>query len=823
MLWPQIWFNMSAWLPTQPQKKVPSQNWQMMTEVPSISYNMTPMSQSDMRMASINDRMMTSMPLNMPWPTEDAFPIDKIISWFWPKTMWVPSQEEVVSGLQWWFTAQEAPQKWLQAPTWDIKQVIWELWATILANPNANVEETKSKFPEFANVDTQVFWELWATIKANPNITIEEVMQKFPELSGVSPTQEWATPSKWSSSFQEFITPIASFSQWVSDIWQGLIGKPIERAAKNTLKLFWFNDDELEWLTTTWDITQALWEAGKTMVGKWSMELGRIAGSAALTAWMPFAWWVKLWGKWWAELIKSVAKRTLIGWLEGAWWAAAYNLWATDKLWEPIDLTTAAGIWAALWWPLSLIWSRVVVPWINALANKLQLSWLLNRSRLDRLSTILKQWGADELAAGTPEDVSNWMFQRNIKGSKEQIIKQLDSIADGSIELLDDVLSSSTTKHAPEWLADMLNVLKQEYEWAISAEIKSKGKRIGELIQKLNNEWWLTLSEINEVKKAINKDLNVFTASWKVKISKDDIASANRQLKQYIEKTVEQEGLSDIPVKLLNNEYAMASSMKKAIEEKLNTDMIWEIISFVNNRWWSSIGWALLWSQTWPFDSNTVEGKLWNIITGFLVGRFIGSTKAKTMAASILKKINPQQKAQMLNYIESRWEWKLSEQAKKVLQNNIKVDDISIPSNVYDDVSSSNVWWVEPLPSPTSTPVDDLPKASNLDIPQPSAMVKVPDDLQKFMKDNNPVWDIYDATWRAPDKSKFIKMTDTELQRIQDYIVSIAKEPDEVIDTLSTTWPLREDVRLMVIDKISESWKWWRHSTAREIREEANK
>lgn len=681
MLWPQIWFNPQAGIPQVPQGQPTPQRTQTGTVQPSVwpmsSMDKPPMTPNQMatpmpmsqRIAGLQDKMELATPMAWPQATEDAFPMDKIMAGFGTSFWQLPTAgqvEEQMPGVR---------QNILEQ--WDMKKSFSKSELKTLLQP----------------LDKEQAIKFLDGILANGYEVIDDA----------------ETPTQESNSFQEFITPIASFSQWVSDIGQGIIWKPIERAAKNTLKLFWFSDEELEWLSTRWDITPALWEAGETMVAKWSRELGRIAGTAALTAWMPFALWVKLAGKWWAELIKAVAKRTLVWWAEWLAWAAAYNLWATDELGEPINLTTAAGIWAALWWPLSLIWSRVVAPWINALANKLQLSGLLNRSRLDRLSTILKQWGADELAAGTPEDVSNWMFQRNIKGSKEQIIKQLDSIADWSMEMLDNVLASSTSKHAPEWLSDMLNVLKQEYDGAISAGIKSKGKRVDELIQKLNNEWWLTLSEINEVKKAINKDLNVFTASGKVKISKDDIASANRQLKQYLEQTIEQEGLSEIPVKLLNNEYAMASSMKKAIEEKLNTDMIGEILSFVNNRGWSSIGWALLWSQAWPFDNNTIEGKLGNIITGFLVGRFIGSTQAKTTAASLLKKINPQQKAQILKYIERGGEWTIPPQAKKVLQTNLNVDDISLPSNIYDDVSNSNVWQLDQLPSPTSTPVDALP------------------------------------------------------------------------------------------------------------------
>ena len=76
------------------------------------------------------------------------------------------------------------------------------------------------------------------------------------------------------------------------------------------------------------------------------------------------------------------------------------------------------------------------------------------------------------------------------------------------MELLDDALVNSTTKHNPEWLVDMLNVLKSEYEWWISATVKKKAWNIDILLNKLDTEWWLTLKEINEVKKMINKDLH---------------------------------------------------------------------------------------------------------------------------------------------------------------------------------------------------------------------------------------------------------------------------------------------------------------------------
>ncbi|HPC34621.1 MAG TPA: hypothetical protein PLP73_03075, partial [Candidatus Absconditabacterales bacterium] len=500
------------------------------------------------------------------------------------------------------------------------------------------------------------------------------------------------------------------------DVGQALVGKPIERAAKNTLKLFGFSDEELDGIDTEGDITQYLGQSGQTGGAKLIREGGKIAGTAALTAGLPIGGGIgigaKVGGK---ELIKNVALRTLVEGGRGLAETATYNMASTGKAGDPINLGLGAGIAAAIGGPLSLLGSRVIAPGVTKLAEKLQLSGLLNRSRLDRLQTILKQGGSEDLAKGKAEDVANWMFQREIKGTKQQIINKLDDIANGSMELLDDALVNSTIKHNPEGLVDMLNVLKSEYEGGISATVKNKAGNIDILLNKLDTEGGLTLKEINEVKKMINKDLAPYTASGKIKLSKEDIAAANRQLKTYIEGAVEKEGLSEIGVKMLNNEYAMANAMKQAISEKLNTDMIGEILSFVSNRGGTSVGGAILGSQVGPFNNDSIEGKLGNIVFGFAAGRFLGSTQAKTFTAGLLKKLNSTQKAEILNYINKPKSVKLSDKTSKILLNELnKIDDsINLPNNIYDDVNNINVGRSV--------------KSQSESIPQLKATVKAPE------------------------------------------------------------------------------------------------
>jgi hypothetical protein len=588
-----------------------------------------------------------------------------------------------------------------KTPLWDIK------WQKL--SPVDFAKRIKEKYPVYNDMD-------------DVELT-NKVLNKYPVYKDVvTVTSEQPKEQMWfKKSLQQFATPVISFVQWISDIGQWLVWQPIEAAAKKTLQLFWVDVDQLWTDTYRWDITPILWKSWETLVWSWSRELWRIVWSAGLTAGMPFAWWFKIAGKMKnAQLIGNVIKRAIAWWAEWIASTVAYNLWTSGQAGEPVDLKVAWAIGAALWWPLSLIGSRVVTPMIDSLATKLQLSWLLNRSRLDRLTTILQQWWSEDLAKWEAKDVANWMFQRDIKWSKEQIIKKLDQIADGSMELLDQALSTSTTRHNPEWIEQIMNVLKEEYSWAISQQVKAKWSRIDELSQKLK-QWGLTLQEINEIKRMVNKDLAPYTASGRVKISKEDIAAANRQLKNYIETAVEQEWTSQIPIRLLNNEYAMANWMKQAITEKLKTDMLWEILSFVSNRWSTSVfGW-IVWTQVWPFDNNTTEWKLWNIILWFAFGRLAWSTQAKTAVAWLLKKLTGSQKADILDYINSWGKNVLPKATQEAAENALKViDEPSIPTNIYDDIDDwiPPAWWTPTqaiqnttswMPEWFTPPAPDLP------------------------------------------------------------------------------------------------------------------
>lgn len=64
----------------------------------------------------------------------------------------------------------------------NINNVVWELGATIIENPNVTTEQLKKAFPEFTNIDNKILWNFTTKVLQNPNITPEKLIQTFPEL-----------------------------------------------------------------------------------------------------------------------------------------------------------------------------------------------------------------------------------------------------------------------------------------------------------------------------------------------------------------------------------------------------------------------------------------------------------------------------------------------------------------------------------------------------------------------------------------------------------------------------------------------------------------
>lgn len=583
--------------------------------------------------------------------------------------------------------------------SWDFVQFVNNLekkWLVVEESVQIKNTKAKQQYQEQKRIEAQ-----------------KAVWRKVPisELTGSE--IRWSLVDELWESAKTFLAPSVWALQWLSDIWQWIVWKPVEYLTKKMLWAFWYWDESLESITTQSDISKWLNPTG-AMIGK---EVGKFAWSMALTPWGAI-WWTLKWLKW-IPYMQEVAKRIAIWvweWLVGN---ASYNVATTDTLWSPVNL----WVWAGIGWAfraLPIIWNAMS-PLRDKLASKLQLSWLMTRTKLENLQNILRQWGAEDLAQWTPEDVAEWMFQRWLEGNKKTIMTKLDDIADASIDMVDRKLTKIQWVHDTGTLDDILVMLQKEYDWAISWEFKNKYKSIEGMIAKKTKEWWLTIKEINEVKRMVYKDLNPFTASGKVKASADDVAFANREIKNFIEDVAQKSWVTEdwMTIKLLNNEFAMADWLRKAIAQREALDASSAIMNFISHSWSPLALWWVVWSGIWPFDKNTTSWWIGNIVVWALVGSAMSSTAVTTKVAWRLRSIPKEQQAKVLTILK-KWVQATDTDKDILLQTFSKLDvdliddtNLSFSDEIADISRSSAGDMVDNTTSKIATEVvDNVPTAT---------------------------------------------------------------------------------------------------------------
>jgi hypothetical protein len=241
----------------------------------------------------------------------------------------------------------------------------------------------------------------------------------------------------------------------------------------------------------------------------------------------------------------------------------------------------------------------------------------------------------------------------------------LDDIANQSKKAVDDTLWKSTTLFKNKTADDLLDKLAQEYDWSIAQAGRDKFSKIQWLIAKSKKQW-LSLPELNDVKRMV-WDLDPFTATGKVKVSKADLAWANSELKKFIEKSASEsiDWVDENMIKMLNNETQIARWLSEWIARKESADAVREIVNFMAGR----SPWAIVWGTVWY-----QQGWDWkSTIIGALVWWAAGSTSMKTKAANMLyKTFSKQEQSVLQKFIQNWWAGSLSPKITQKLNNLTK-------------------------------------------------------------------------------------------------------------------------------------------------------
>lgn len=330
--------------------------------------------------------------------------------------------------------------------------------------------------------------------------------------------------------------------------------------------------------------------------------------------------------------------------------------------WETTNLEEAwigAGIggalpvlWKALWWV-----GNKAKNLIGNSASKLELNGILNPAKLETIQQQLITEGSMLPWKATPQDVGKWMLERGFKGSKGDIVSQLNAHAQKSKSLVDELLSLSNSTHKVSEVNEALEMLAKDYSTTPGLTNKAD-----EILGMIKSEY--SLSEMNKVKRYLDDAYNMFNKNWTetAGLKAEGLRNIRQTIKKTIEEVAESEGLGNI--KMLNNETQIARGLADGIGRKDKSDIVRELLSpFSSARNGAILGG--LGGGVNPNDS--LPERIWNMAKWAIIGGILGSTKFKSNVANLLKNLGGIEKKEITQRIATNGVSKLSEKSIKTL------------------------------------------------------------------------------------------------------------------------------------------------------------
>jgi len=149
----------------------------------------------------------------------------------------------------------------------------------------------------------------------------------------------------------------------------------------------------------------------------------------------------------------------------------------------------------------------------------------------------------------------------------DDLVGQFEKTWKDAINKVNNSLKSSKTLHKPAWAKEVLNVIKDNLKW--KPFVTNLEKEVNGLLKKINNEW-LTLSELNKIKRSINDYTKAWNASWKEAawIAPEAMRGKYGEIKTYIENAAKREKLPDI--KQLNKDWINSNALLEFLWKQAN-------------------------------------------------------------------------------------------------------------------------------------------------------------------------------------------------------------------------------------------------------------
>ena len=438
---------------------------------------------------------------------------------------------------------------------------------------------------------------------------------------GVAKIPEVASNVIWF--WADVIWKIPWVQEWAWDFIRGQWKKASDRMAE-----FLWVDLESKSAKLWWFWAELIWVSKLKLPAK---VLGYVK------SWKITEWTAKLMSKYWTSFAKkypTIAKTlwTSLNWAKelGKFWIVEEGTveWATDM----------AKLWAWLW-----AWGWTIWAWFTKLApsmaTRLQLSGLLNSNKLKEVWKKLKQsWETIPNQIKTSDRAANWMLDRGIKWSEDQMITKLDAHFDKAQTLYKTVINWIGWKYSPPVVLDLLKEIIK------TTKGKSWLKKVNKELQGYldNFEDWLSLSQIDKVKWLADDFLQIFKDTWEAKKEVIKISHWNlrRETKEFIEMITKKAWWD---ARMLNNEKAVSKALKKWIEMKDETASLKALM------WYMWVAWLAGWISAW-LSGKDPSSSLWFAIWSWVVWWILSSKRIQTNLASLIKNLSKTEKEKLTKF-----------------------------------------------------------------------------------------------------------------------------------------------------------------------------
>lgn len=536
-----------------------------------------------------------------------------------------------------------------------------------------------------------------------------------------------------------------------------------------TAKKLWADEDRVDYLVNDFKnyledskISKTVWANTDSLAYKWAKLIGDM--------WQVVAWeWLIRWAMEWTKVAGAIQ------WIKNAWllgkaavWAAE---WAADMWLYSIvsDSELPSGwdlaLWAAFWWilPIAWAWIKAWTKWIKEEAGR-QAENLIEK--INKMSPSKLQKFEDKFGENAGK-VMNDRWLKTRQDANNWFIKSYNKVN----EALDSIKWTFKAKEVDDVLAE-----------AVEFATKTADKNVDRLLQlqeKAVNEW-LTMSEINEVKRYFEAHTKfTYGKAWDA-VKSQRATNLDTALREWQRKTAAENWLTNL--EQLNKETQMAKEIlnsSKDASEKLfgSIDPTDELLA-IHYGW---LDWALATYVTKSvLKSDIFKAKFVDILN-----RLNWHTTKEAIMADLeaISKANTEKefkelmkKRELDPALPAPTEWWVNDAGKTILSN--KEEMIWTPE-----------WWTI-----VKDKVTEIPK--RLD---PAYANKLKTDLSKLTDEIVEWWWItYDMSkwvnywWRPyvsvspyPNRSAIIPLDQFNSKTLWDYIL---KNQDKLFEDGFVLW-----------------------------------